>query len=406
MAVFEYVVKDQSGQRLTGKQEAASMDAVVSSLREQQHIIISVRETKGGKKGEPQKGQPRGRGAKVKQDHLVVFARQFATMVSAGVPLAQSLKILAEQTESPSLRAVVDLVHRDVEGGLSLSEALSKHPRVFSALFVNMTRAGESSGKLEEILDRLAGYIEKSAALQKKVKSALIYPAVVSSMAVLITVGMLTWVIPKFADIFTSLDAPLPAPTQWLISVSNFMRLNIIYIFFGTMAFGFFLMKFLKTKTGRRWFDGFKLRMPVFGPLFLKVAVSRFTRTLSTLVKSGVSILNALEIVAKTAGNVRIEAVVDDVRKSIKEGESISGPMAKGKLFPPMVVRMIAIGEETGELDKMLEKISDFYDMEVDNAVSGLTSIIEPLVIAFLGIVIGGIVIAMFLPILTLTSHI
>ena len=255
-------------------------------------------------------------------------------------------------------------------------------------------------------MDRLATYIEKTSALQKKIKSALVYPAVVSSMAMLITFGMMTWVIPQFANIFYSLNAPLPTPTRILIAVSGFMRSNVLAIIIGVIVTVVLFIRFINTKWGRFWFDGRKLKLPIFGSLFTKVAISKFSRTLSTLVKSGVPILSALEIVGKTAGNVQIEKIITEVRDSIKGGESISGPLAKKKIFPPMVVRMIAVGEETGELDKMLSKISDFYDIQVDSAVSGLTSMIEPLVIAFLGIVIGAIVISMFLPILTLTQAI
>jgi type IV pilus assembly protein PilC len=329
-----------------------------------------------------------------------------ATLVSAGVPLVQSLSILGEQVENGKLDKVIRTLHDDVESGKSLSEGLQKHTKVFSSLFVNMVRAGESSGNLEEILDRLATYIEKTAALQKKITSALIYPAVVAGMAFLITFGMITWVIPQFAGIYTSMNAALPAPTQILINISNFMRGNILLIIGGMIGFFFLFGWFVNTKPGRWWFDSQKLKLPIFGPLFLKVAVSKFSRTLSTLVRSGVPILSALEIVAKTSGNVVIERVVMEAQNSIKGGESISGPLSRKKIFPPMVVRMIAVGEETGELDKMLSKVSDFYDVQIDTTVEGLTSLIEPLVIAFLGIVIGGIVIAMFLPILTLTSAI
>ncbi len=405
MPTFEYVVKDKEGKNLTGTQEAADVNTIVGWLREKEYLIIRVTESKPklslfSKSSAP--GKKRGR--KIKADELVVFSRQLATMVEAGVPLVQGLAILGEQAENPNMERVVAALHGDVEGGKSLSDALDKHKKVFSALFVSMVRAGESSGNLEEILDRLATYIEKTTTLQKKIKSALVYPIVVASMAGVITFAMMTWVIPQFAEIFKSLNAPLPAPTRILISISDMLRSNILLVL-GGMAGFFFLFRYLiNTKKGRFWFDSKKLKLPIFGPLLLKVAISKFTRTLSTLVKSGVPILSSLEIVGKTAGNTQIEQIVSEVRTSIKEGESISAPLAKKKVFPAMVVRMIAIGEETGELDKMLEKISDFYDVQVDTAVDGLTSMIEPLVIAFLGIVIGGIVIAMFLPILTLTS--
>ena len=406
MPMFEYVVKNKEGKNLTGTQEAADVNTIVSWLREKEYLIIRVTESKPKMALFSKFGSGQKRGRKIKADELVVFSRQLATMVEAGVPLVQSLTILGEQTDNSNMERIVSSLHADVESGKNLSDALEKHKKVFSTLFVSMVRAGESSGNLEEILDRLATYIEKTTALQKKIKSALVYPAVVASMAFLITFGMMTWVIPQFAEIFKSLNAPLPTPTRILIATSGILRNNIFLVLGGIIA-GFFSFRFfVRTKRGQLWFDSTKLKLPIFGPLLLKVAISKFTRTLSTLVKSGVPILNSLEIVGKTAGNTQIELVVADVRNSIKEGESISGPLAKKKIFPSMVVRMIAIGEETGELDKMLEKISDFYDVQVDTAVEGLTSMIEPLVIAFLGIVIGGIVVAMFLPILTLTNAI
>ena len=405
MPEFEYLVKDKEGKNLTGRKEAVTAGEIVSALRQEGYLIIRVTELKP-KSSLFSKPVGKKRGKKIKADDLVILSRQMATMVEAGVPLVQSLSILGEQVETANLQRVLQALHDDVQSGKSLSEALQRHTKVFSPLFVNMVKAGESSGNLEQILDRLASYIEKTATLQKKVKSALIYPAVVSIMAFLITFGMMTWVIPKFAGIFESLNAQLPAPTRILISVSNFMRANAVLMIGSMIGFFFLFNRLINTKAGHLWFDSQKLKLPVFGPLLLKVAVSKFSRTLSTLVKSGVPILSALEIVAKTSGNSLIERLIFEVQASIKGGASIAGPLSKKKIFPPMVVRMIAVGEETGELDKMLTKISDFYDVQVDTAVDGLTSLIEPLVIAFLGTVIGAIVVAMFLPILTLTSAI
>ncbi|MBI4387929.1 MAG: type II secretion system F family protein [Candidatus Omnitrophica bacterium] len=405
MPLFEYQVKDQEGRNLTGTQESSDPNALIATLREKGFVIIRITEVKKKPSLFSMSGSKlSGKRGKIKLDDLVVFARQMATMVEAGVPLVQALDILGEQSENLSLKKIVIDIHNSVESGKSLSEAMEKHKKVFSNFFVSMVHAGESSGRLDEILDRLATYIEKSSALQKKVRSALIYPAVVSTIAVLITMGMLTFVIPKFAGIFESLNAPLPLPTRLLIGLSTFLRqylLVIIVVFaIGTVLF----IQFINTKKGRLWFDSRKLTVLLFGPLLLKVAVSKFSRTLSTLIKSGVPILTSLDIVAKTAGNRLIELVVQDVRNSIKEGESISVPLGKKKVFPPMVIRMVSVGEETGELEKMLTKIADFYDTQVDASVDGLTSIIEPLIIALLAIVIGAIVIAMFLPILTLTS--
>jgi type IV pilus assembly protein PilC len=336
---------------------------------------------------------------------LVVFARQMATLVGSGIPLIQTLDILNGQVEKESFRVVLRKIHSDVQSGSSLSDSMEKHVKVFSPLFVYMIRAGEQSGSLEEILERVSSYLEKSANLQKKVKSAMMYPAVVSIMAFVITFGMLAFVIPKFATIFDGLGGTLPAPTQFLIDLSNVLAANWWWMIPGLIGSFVGFKQLLKIKAILIQWDGFTLKMPVFGELMTKVAVSKFSRTLATLIKSGVAILPALEIVSKTAGNARLEQVIISLTVSVKKGESLSGPLEKSNVFPQMVTRMIAIGEETGELEAMLIKISDFYDAQVDAAVDGLTSLIEPLIIAFLGVVIGGIAIALFLPILTLTEN-
>jgi type IV pilus assembly protein PilC len=404
MAQFEYVVKDGEGKNLTGRREAANVNDLIVWLREQKYLIIRVSEAKP-KMQLFSKGSVGGKKAKkINLDELVIFSRQLATMVEAGIPLVQALSILGDQVENLNMQKIVNTIHDEVESGQSLSQALQPHKKTFSQLFISMVQAGEQSGNLEEILDRLASYIEKTNTLQKKIKSVMIYPMVVSIMAGSITFGMLTWVIPQFAEIFESLNAPLPTPTLILIQISRALRENLILIIVSTVATIFIVNRISKTNWGALFLDTTKLKVPVFGPIFLKVAVSKFSRTLSTLVKSGVPILNAFDIVGRTSGNRQIELIVNDVRNAIKEGESISAPLSKKKVFPPMVVRMISVGEETGELDKMLTKIADFYEVQVDAAVNGLTSLIEPLVIAFLGIVIGGIVFCMFLPILTLTQ--
>lgn len=408
MPQYEYYVKDMEGHDRTGVEEAVNTQMLVDQLRKQGYLIIRINEIqqkrtfsfRGKKKGVKTKS------GGVKIDDLVIFSRQLATLVASGVPLLQSLDILVEQTEKAKLRTILRDVHSDVQSGKSFSEALEKYSKVFSFLFIHMIRAGETSGHLEEILERLAVYMEKTSSLQKKIQSALTYPAVVSAMAGLITVAMLTFVIPKFAEIFTSVNAPLPPPTLFLINLSNFMKSNIVLMAVATGVFIFLFRQWKKSRGGQLVWDGLKLKMPVFGPLFVKVAVSKFSRTLATLLKSGVPILSSLEIVARTSGNTQLERLILGLRGSVTKGESISGPLSQSSIMPPMVVRMIAVGEETGELEKMLVKISDFYDDQVDTAVDGLTSLIEPLVIAFLGIVIGGIVICMFLPILTLTQTI
>ncbi|MBI3314154.1 MAG: type II secretion system F family protein [Candidatus Omnitrophica bacterium] len=407
MPSFEYFVKDQTGKDQNGVQDAADVSTLVSTLRSQGLMIIRIQEVKtrhvfGLQKGPTKKG---GKGGGVKLDDLVVFSRQMATLVGAGIPLIQSLDILAEQVEKDKFKTILRDMHHEVQGGKSFSEAMSKYQKVFSPLFIHMIRAGETSGNLEEILDRVASYLEKSSALQKKVKSALMYPASVTAIAFLITFAMLTFVIPKFATIFDGLGAKLPAPTQILIDVSNFLAANWVIVLglIGGTIFG--ISQLVKLPGVRLVWDTIKLKIVVFGPLLLKVAVSKFSRTLATLVRSGVPIIASLEIVSKTAGNKRIEVVIVSLMESVKRGESLAGPLGKSEIFPLMVVRMIAIGEETGELEEMLVKIADFYDAQVDAAVSGLTSLIEPLIIVFLGVVIGGIVIALFLPILTLSQH-
>lgn len=341
---------------------------------------------------------------RVKIDDLVVFSRQLATMVDAGIPILGSLDILSQQSESIVLKEVLTRVRNDVEVGFSLSNAFAKHPAVFSDLYISMVRAGESSGMLDDILDRLATYLEKTSALQKKIKSALVYPGVVTFMAMAITVLLLYKVIPVFKDIFSGFGAKLPVPTLILIVVSDIFRKYFPAVVAVLVILGFLARRHINTKKGRYQFDQLLLKLPVFGMLFKKVAVSKFSRTLSTLVKSGVPILSSLEVVGKTCGNTVFEAAIEKVRLGVREGESIALPLEKSRAFPPMVVKMIAVGEQTGELEKMLSKVADFYDEQVDAAVSGLTSLIEPLIIAFLGIVIGGIVICMFLPIFKLSS--
>ncbi len=407
MAQFEYLVKDSEGHDQTGVEEAPDSSSVVQSLRRKGFLIVRINELKQKKLFSfSTKQSLREKGGRVKIDDLVIFSRQMATLIGAGVPLLQSLEALIEQTEKARFKAILRYVKDQVQGGKSFSESLQKYSDVFSPLFIHMVQAGETSGHLEEILDRLANYLEKTSALQNKIRGALTYPAVVSGMALIITTAMLTFVIPKFAEIFQSVNAKLPMPTLLLISVSNFMRLNILWISIGAVLVVILFRQWKKTKSGSFVWDALKLKFPVFGPLFMKVGVSKFTRTLATLLKSGVPILSSLEIVAHTSGNSRLEKLLLSLRASVTKGEGLAGTLSQSPLLPPMVVRMIAIGEETGELEQMLVKVSDFYDTQVDTAVDSLTSLIEPFVIAFLGIVIGGIVFAMFLPILTLTQAI
>ena len=401
MSLFNYTCKDKNGNTQNGQIEASSESEVAEILHKKDMVIISI--------GSPQKKGPgagvvKGANRGVKLDDIVVLSRQLATMIEAGIPVVQALGVLHDQVDNHVLRNTVDVVLRDVQAGVSFSDALAKHPKIFSELFVNMTRAGEASGMLYEVLNRLATYLEKMAALTRKIKSSLIYPAIVVSMSFLITGVLLLKVVPTFKNIFDILGGELPLPTQILIGISDFLRKSFL-VFAGMVTLCFFILKkYISTPKGRYNFDSQKLRLPVLGTLFRKVAVAKFSRTFSTLVKSGVSVLNALDIVAKTAGNRVIEEAILNSRNSVRQGEPIAVPLSKSKVFPPMVTRMISIGEQTGKLEQMLSKVADFYDEQVDAAVSGLTSMIEPLVISFLGVVIGGIVISLFLPIFKITE--
>ncbi|MDP8298966.1 MAG: type II secretion system F family protein [Candidatus Tantalella remota] len=402
MAKFEYTVKDKTGRTIKGDIEAPDKKQALASLREKGMLILKLEATRKG--GALFSSFKKGKRVKVKMDELVIFSRQLATMIGAGITIVNALDTLADQVENVGFKGVLQDVRDSVNTGASLSEAMGKYTAVFSGFFVNMVRAGESSGMLDDVLERVAAYLEKTNSLQKKIKSALIYPSVVIFMALAITLLMILKVIPVFKDIFSGFGAALPGPTQFLIDLSDGMRK---YFLVYTVVIVLLVMLFkwyISTDKGIARLDGIKLKLPVLGPMMKKVAISKFTRTLSTLVKSGVPILSALEIVSRTAGNVVVEEAVDNVRESVREGESIATPMEKSGLFPPLVTRMVAVGEKSGELENMLTKIADFYDDQVDTAVDGLTSLIEPLVIAFLGIVIGGIVICMFLPIFKMSS--
>ncbi|MCM8760881.1 MAG: type II secretion system F family protein, partial [Candidatus Omnitrophica bacterium] len=401
MPNFKYIAKNKDGSTLSGIIESRDRASAIDLLRKKDLIIVSVvEEAPKIKVPLPFLG---GRKKKIKLDDLVMFARQLATMVDAGITLVAALDILGEQMDNKTFGAIVLNVRNDVETGSSLSAALGKHKNVFSPLFVNMVRAGESSGMLDEILDRLSEYLEKSSSLQKKVKSAMVYPAIVSGMALGITALLLLKVVPIFKVIFEGFGAKLPAPTMFLINLSDFMQKYFLLIVLVIGGIIYALIRYIRTDKGRLKFDGFLLKLPVFGILLKKVAISKFTRTLSTLIKAGVPILSALEIVGKTSGNKVVEMAIENTRTNVREGESIAEPLAKSKIFPPMVTRMISVGEQAGELEKMLSKIADFYDEQVDASVGALTSMIEPFIIAFLGIVIGSIVICMFLPIFKLT---
>jgi type IV pilus assembly protein PilC len=397
MNTYQYTAKDKNGNTLVGLLDANSELEIADSLHKKELIVVKVELTK-------KKSGRHGKSKKVKLDDLVIFSRQLATMIDAGIPLVHALGILSEQIENKNFKEVIAQVRQDIEAGMNFSDALSKHPAVFSELFINMTRAGETSGMLDEVLDRLATYLEKSAALARKIKSSLVYPAVVVTMALLITTFLLLKVVPTFKGIFDTLGGQLPLPTLILIGISDLFRKYFIFTVGVVIIVIFVFSRYVKTEKGRYNFDSQKLKVPVLGPLFRKLAVAKFSRTFSTLVKSGVSVLSALDIVSRTSGNKVVEESIISCSNSVRDGESISKPLSKSGVFPPMVTRMISVGEQTGQLEKMLSKIADFYDEQVDAAASALTSLIEPLVIAFLGIVIGGIVVALFLPIFKITQ--
>lgn len=399
MSTFKYVAKNKDSRTVAGKIAAESKAAVIEELRKREFVIISIDEIK-----EAAAKQKAFRSKKVKADEIVIFSRQLATMVDAGIPIMQGIDALQEQVTHPTFKKVLINIRDDIQHGNSLSAAFAKHPAVFDSLYVNMIKVGETGGVLSKILDRISSYLEKTLRLKRKVQSALIYPIVVVCMAIIITTILLVKVVPTFAGIYASFNRELPAMTQLLITISDILRHYLLFLVGGVIAIAAGLRQWHKTPQGALFIDRSVLRLPIFGDLLRKVAISRFSRTLATLIQSGVPILESLEIVGKTIGNRLLELVVEDVKTSVREGESLAAPLSKSGVFPPMVTRMIGIGEKSGQMEKMLLKIAEFYDDQVDAAVDGLTSIIEPLIIGFLGIVIGFIVIALFLPIITITQ--
>jgi len=404
MPVYQYVARTFQGKMVTGHSEGTDEASIAKILRDQGLTPTSI---ESGAAKQTKAARPKGsKGGRVKIEDLVVMSRQFATMIRAGLPLMEVLNILSEQSEKKALQDVLKAVEHDVETGSSLTEAIQKHPKIFNLFFVSMVKAGEAAGMLDSILDQIASYLEKVASIQRQIKAAVMYPAVVSVVAILITVLLMVKVVPVFEDIFDSLDGELPWMTQITVAVSHFIRDQFLLAVVSVIAFCVLIWQMGKTKRGKYIIDKFKLSMPIFGPLFTKVAVARFTRTLGTLIRSGVNILSALEIVAKTANNVVIEGAVHRTRASIQNGETIAIPLRDSDIFPPMVVRMIDVGERTGALEVMLSKIADFYEDQVDSAVAGLTSLIEPLLIVFLGVLIGFIAISMFMPLFKMVEMI
>jgi len=399
MPIYNWVAETKKGKVIKGELEAADEKSVGLQLKRRNLTVKKIKAKPKDLFENVSFMQP-----KVTKKDIVIFTRQFSTMIDAGLPLVQGLTILAEQTENKTFQRILKEIVKDVEGGLSLAEALEKHPDVFDSLFVNLVAAGEVGGILDTILQRLAAYIEKAEKLKAQIKGAMTYPIVVVAIAIIVIAVIMIFVIPVFQDMFASFGKALPVPTQIVVAMSNFTKGNIHYMIGALVVFVFLFKKYRGTAGGRKTTDTLALKLPIFGSLLKKVAVARFSRTLGTMISSGVPIITALEIVAKTAGNVVLEEVIFEVRSSIAEGQPIAEPLSENDIFPSMVVQMIAVGEATGALDTMLEKIADFYDDEVDVAVEAMTSMLEPLLMVFLGGSIGGLVVAMYLPIFSMAA--
>lgn len=399
MLTFSYQARDASGRIVSGVQEALNQENAISSLMSRGLMVLSITQ-KGAAKATKS-------AASVKETDLVLFTRQLATMVAAGLPLTTALTALYEQADpkkQANLRSVISDVTARVQGGDSFSETLAKHPRVFGRLYVSMVKAGETGGLLEEILDRLAGFLEAAARLKKKVKSAMTYPVIVVCICVAIALFLIMKVVPTFKAIYSDLGSDLPAPTQALINISEFFTTYWYLIFVAVPAMIYGFLRFTKTENGRKWWDRFKLKLPIFGPLMLKIAMSRFARTFSQLIRSGVPILEVLSIVGETSGNYVIESSLASVSRTVEKGDPLAVALSQQPIFPPMLIRMVAAGEQTGKIDAMLEKIADFWDEEIEAMLDALTSLIEPALIVFVGVMVGSMVICLFLPIFKLSD--
>jgi type IV pilus assembly protein PilC len=400
MITFAYQARDASGRIVSGIQDALNEDNAVTSLMSRGLMVLSLQEKAVASK-------TRKKVWTVRETDLVLFTRQLATMIEAGISLVQALTALYDQCDPKrqrNLRHVISDVTTRVQGGETFHEAIGKHPRVFNRLFVSMVKAGESGGLLAEILERLAGFLEATARLKKKVKSAMTYPVIVVCIAFAITTFLIVRVVPIFGEIFKDFGAKLPAPTQFLIDVSDFVRGEWYFLLLGIVSTVIGVRTFLRSQRGKQIADKWKLKLPVFGPLIHKIAMSRFARTFAQLIRSGVPILEVIDIVGGAAGNYVIEKSIKSVGEDVEKGDNLSVAMSKKPIFPPMLLRMVAAGESTGKIDNMLEKMADFWDEEIEAMLDALTSLIEPMLIVFLGVIVGGIVIAMFLPIFKLNE--
>lgn len=402
MPTFVYTALDPSGKTVKGKTDAESESLVLTKLHEQSYHVLSVSEDKARAGGKSATATSTGK--KVKLKNMVVFSRQFATMIDAGVAIVRCLDILESQTKDPALRPVIASCKRDVKGGMSLTDAFSKHPNVFSRLYVNMVKAAETGGILDKILDRLATFLETEQEVRGKIKSAMIYPVLVLVFAFIMVIALFLFVLPKFKEIFDSMNVELPIATRALFGISTFMQHYWYVGAIGAVAGFFAYRSYAKTDSGAWQIDTLKLKFPVIGELVQKMSISRFSRTFATLIHSGVPMMRSLEIVAETSGNRVISHAIDSARTAIREGQKISTPLANSGLFPQMVTHMIDVGEETGRLSEMLAKVSDFYDQEVENAVKALTSMIEPCLIVMMGGIVGFIAVSIMAPIFKLIS--
>jgi type IV pilus assembly protein PilC len=401
MPVFIWEGKNRKNETLKGELEAAGEDAVRAHLARMKLVPVKIKKKPKDLLENVSWAQPG-----VKQADIILFCRQFSTMLDAGLPIIQCLDILQQQQENKRFKKILKDVKDSVEGGQTFAEALKKYPEQFDDLFVNMVAAGEASGVLDTILKRLSSYLEKSAKLRKRIKGAMVYPAITLVVAVIVVAVILVFVIPVFEQMFSDFGGQLPAPTQIVVDLSRMVRAKILYIIGAVAIAVYALRRVRKTEKGRAVIDRYLLTLPVFGPLLRRVAVAKFSRTMGTMLTSGVSILDALDIVAKTSGNKTVEAAIYRVRQGIAEGRTMSEPLVESGVFPAMVCQMIAVGESTGALDAMLIRIADFYDEEVDQAVENLTAAIEPVMMVFMGVVIGGLVVSMYLPIFKMAGAI
>ncbi|MFB6346135.1 MAG: type II secretion system inner membrane protein GspF [bacterium] len=400
MPTYQYTAMDEGGQEVTGTLEAPNEDAVISQLKDQGYRPVDIKE-----KTESILSQiPLLGSSPADPEEIAVFTRQMATLLDAGLPLLRAVNVLEDQVENEEFKAILQKISQDIQGGSSFSEALAAHPGVFDDLYVNMVKAGEAGGVLDEVLDRLAEFAEKRQELKAKIKSATMYPAIMGIIAILVVVFLLVFVLPTFTSLFREMDVDLPLPTQIVIGISNFIQGFWWLVLIGLAGLYMAYLWWYETDNGELFIDRMKLNIPVFGPLFKKVQVARFARTLATLINSGVPILEAIDIVQDTIGNRVISDTMDEVHDSISEGETISEPLHESGVFPPMVTHMISVGEETGNLDEMLNRVADTYEVQVDEMVDGLSSMLEPILITFMGVTIGVIVMAMFLPMFQLVN--